>query len=385
MSTVRIRLVVVITPLIAIATGILAVFWVLRPEREPPIPTDAASWLSELTEISDEGFERPSAEWELRLPEDHGAHTNTRTENWHITAHLRNGRGEDLGFQFSLLRLGVAPPDAPPPTSIWDLRQLYLGYVTFLGSSRDRAHGEERFGRGIPELAGYDPDTRELRFDSWSVRFGTGETGDRMTLNATVGNEAVVRLVLAPEKPSVALEPDGDGVPVVGYSMTRLAVEGTVERGSDEEPVTGTAWFDHLWGELPLPGAGPVTWNRLQLQLEDGSDIAVIQSRRSDGKGIPTVTGLTIEPDGAVTRMDDETLRMTSARTWRRPGTDIAYPVEWTLFGPGLELSVEPLSDSQAHDFATPLWSGVIRAEGRHAGKTVSGIGTMQLTGYASR
>lgn len=51
MSTVRRRLVVVITQLIAIATGILAVFWVLQPEREPHIPTDAASWLSELTKI----------------------------------------------------------------------------------------------------------------------------------------------------------------------------------------------------------------------------------------------------------------------------------------------------------------------------------------------
>jgi predicted secreted hydrolase len=38
--------------------------------------------------------------------------------------------------------------------------------------------------------------------------------------------------------------------------------------------LTGTAWLDRLWGDVPLPG-GPVLRDRLVLHLSDGTDLSL--------------------------------------------------------------------------------------------------------------
>lgn len=341
--------------------------------------------ISVLANISDEGFERPSSKWKLKLPEDHGAHATSRTETWQLVTHLENEDGAELGIQFSFLRLGIVPPTAPPPESIWEVRDLNRVHVTFLGAGLAAAIGEERFQRGIPKLSGYDADAGELRFDNWFLKFGSDPAGTTMTLYATIRDKAVVELVMRAQKPAVALEPDGVDAPFAGYSLTRLTVEGTVDQGQGEEAVTGTAWFDHLWGELPVPGAGPVAWDRVQLQLEDGTDISVVRSRRTDGRGAPAVNGVIFEPGGAVLSLDDGTFQMTASRTWRHPSTGAKYPIEWRIVGPELDISIGPLSDAQGHDFSAPLWSGLVQVRGNRAQTPVSGFGTLQLTGYTDR
>jgi predicted secreted hydrolase len=198
-------------------------------------------------------------------------------------------------------------------------------------------------------------------------------------------DKAVVDLVMRPEKPTLALTPDDAGAPFVGYSMTRLAVEGTIDQGLGEETVTGSAWFDHVWGELPLPGMRPVASDRLQLQLGDGTDLSVIRTRRIDGAGAPVVSGFVVSPDGTASLLDEKSLQMTSSRTWRDPVTGAEYPVEWRLLGPNLDITIAPLADAQAFDTAVPVWSGMVQSSGRRANTVVSGVGTLQLTGYSAR
>ena len=214
------------------------------------------------------------------------------------------------------------------------------------------------------------------------LSFGSEGDGTTMTLYATVGERVVAELMMRAEKPAFALDPGGADAPFVGYSLTRLAVEGTVDQGGGEMPVEGTAWFDHLWGELPVPGAGPVAWDRMQLQLNDGTDINAVRSRRIDGKGASAVSVAIFDPSGAATPLDGDTIQMTASRTWRHPSTGAHYPIEWRISGPDLDISIEPLTDDQVHDFSAPLWSGFVRAEGRRAETPVSGFGTLQLSGY---
>jgi predicted secreted hydrolase len=341
--------------------------------------------MSVVAEISAEGFERPSPEWILQLPADHAAHGASRTESWQLVSHLKTEDDEELGIQFLFLRVGLAPPTEGPPGSIWDFRELERGHVTLVDANSAAAIGEERFGRGIPGLSGYDGDTGELQLDNWSLRFGSDGTGPKMTLYATIGDTTRLELAMRPEKMAVPLEPDGADAPFVGYSLTRLSVQGTVDRGQGEEAVAGSAWFDHLWGELPVPGTGPVAWDRLQLQLEGGTDISLIRTRRTDGRGAPVVNGIMLSPDGAVSSLHEETIEMTASRTWRHPSTEAAYPIEWRIVAPELDLSIEPVSDAQAHDFSASLWSGLVRVQGYRAGTPVSGVGTLQLTGYGAQ
>ena len=294
-----------------------------------------------------------------------------------MSVHLRTRAGDDLGAQVSFFRLGVTPPGSPQGET-WELRELYRGHVAWMDAGASGPSGEERFARGIPALAGYDAEAGELRLDDWVLGF----EGDTIRLQATVQDAAVMNLVMVPEKPAVAPGGEGGEAPFVGYALTRLAVTGSVDRGLGEEVVSGTAWLDHSWGELPIPGTGPVAWDRLQGQLDDGSDISVLRSRRSDGRGTPTLNGAVVEASGAVSAVDEAALRMTPVSTWRDAATGIEYPVEWRLEGAGLALDVEPVTDAQARAFTVPMWNGMVRLTGTRGGVPVAGKGTLQLTGY---
>ncbi len=285
-------------------------------------------------------------------------------------------------MQFALLRLGVTPPGERVSNSVWDVDTLYRAHVILSGTSQTRAVGEERFGRGMPDVAGYDSVLGELRLDNWVLDFGVPDEG-AMTLTATVRDDAVLKLLLRPEKSPLSTETEGEGAPIAGYGITRLSVEGTLDDGSGAISLTGTAWFDHVWGQLPMPGSSPLSYDRLQLQLDDGTDLSLTRSRRRDGRGAPIVDGFVVLPDLTISSFNEEDLRMTPSRSWTEPGSGATYPVAWQLSGSGFDLTIEPALDAQAFDFAASIWSGLVRVSGTSDGSPVVGLGTMQLTGYA--
>ncbi len=374
-----------LTAIVAIGFGVVIYSALPIQQPEGSFPSDAGGpdFASLLENISDyEGFERPSSDWKLELPEDHGAHVNSRTETWQLLTHLSDEDGNELGFQFLFLRIGIVPPTAPPQDSIWDVRQLERVHIALLDASSSKVAREERFGRGIPSISGFDWNAGELRMDNWFLSFVDDGSPATLKLYATIGDKAVVEFDMRPVKQAVALEPDGADAPFVGYSITRLTVDGTVDQGQGKKRVTGTAWYDHLWGELPVPGARPVAWDRLQLQLEDGAEISAVRSRRIDGRGAASVNGVIFEPNGEVISLDEETIKMTAFRTWQSPYTGVEYPIEWQLEGPNLDIMIEPLFDAQVLDFSVPFWSGIVRATGNRGQEAVSGFGTLQLTGY---
>jgi predicted secreted hydrolase len=369
--------------LLAAGASIYAVARILQPE---PLPTSTAStvdWAATLAGLPDEGFERPSGAWRLDLPADHGAHPNTRTETWTISAHLRNDHGDDMGMQFVLFRVGLVPPNAPPFESAWTPRELYRGHVTLVGGTDERAGGEERFNRAVLGVAGHDAARRQVWLDNWSIDYGQGARGDELRLSATVDTIAV-ELLFTPAKLAVASDPDGGGAPFRGFSITRMSVQGFIGDQGDRQPVSGLAWLDHLWGDVPLP-LGPIAWDRLQLQLDDGSDVAVLRARRRDGGGSATVDGYVVDPGGGVVPLASRSLEMEATRTWRRSRGGVAYPLDWQLSAGELRLRVSPLVDDQLHDFVVPFWSGLVTAQGELRGRAVSGLGTLQLTGYTDR
>jgi predicted secreted hydrolase len=223
------------------------------------------------------------------------------------------------------------------------------------------------------------PDS-EIWLDDWLIAYGHGDQGAQVTLEATSG-EVVVDLVLTPEKRALASGGEGAAAPFHGYAITRMSVRGHIGPADDRRPVSGLAWLDHLWGDVPLPG-GPIVWDRLQLQLDDGSDLAVVRSRRRDGAGTPTLAGFVVDASGAVDQLDEASLEMTATRTWRRGRGEGPYPLDWVLVSDDLNLRVSPVTDDQRLDLGEPVWSGLVAAEGAFRGRQVSGFGTLQLTGY---
>jgi predicted secreted hydrolase len=344
-----------------------------RPREADSAALRPGNWVSALASRPvDDGFVRPSGNWRLSLPDDHGAHADARTELWQLALHLRDDKGQPLGLQFSLLRIGLVPPGGTAPTTAWDARDLYRGHIVLMGAS-DQGYGvaEERFGRGMAGLVGYDQTLRELRIDAWALDFDGQTDPVRWRLTALAGKFRI-NLVLTPVK-----QPASSGaaeVPFRGYTVSRLAVEGEVSAPDGQMPVAGTGWFDHLWGELPVPGDAPVVSDRLQLQLDDGSDIALIRTRRVDGSATPTVDATLVNSAGEVTVMGGEATSGL-AQSWQDSG-------DWRLTLGDLDLSLKALVPVREQPFVAPVWSGLVRAEGQRSGQPVTGTGTLQLTGY---
>ena len=206
---------------------------------------------------------------------------------------------------------------------------------------------------------------------------GKGEEEDGIGLKATVG-ETELALSLTPAKDAVALEQDA-GAPFRGYAITRMTAEGFVGVGEERQAVRGLAWFEHLWGDVPLP-LGPIVWDRLQLHLDDGTDLSLIRTRRRDGSATATVAGFAVGPDGRLEPLEGASVEMEPTRVWRGGASGLRYPVDWQLSTEELSLEVTPLDDNQLHGFVAPLWSGTVMANGHRGSAPVSARGTMLLT-----
>lgn len=348
-----------------------------------PGPTQAApspgtDWISAVADIETDAFDRLAGPWELELPADHGVHGEARTEVWQMLAHLADEDGQPVGIQFLLFRIGLAGPDAPPASS-WKARDVYRGHVVLAAAAGAEIVAEERFGRGMAGLAGFDPTLGELRLDNWSLAFPARPDAGPWTLNTGPG-DIRIDLNLTPAKEPLRV--DGDATPFRGYAFSRLHAEGTVEAAAGPRRVSGVAWFEHLWGDLPIPGGAPVASDRLQLQLDDGSELSVIRSRRLDGAGTPTVEALIIDPEGTLAVLGDDAAHLEPTRHWQ--GAAAAWPVDWRLRLGDLDLVVTPVMDAQEHAFMVRTWSGLVRAEGQRGDRPVSGLGTLQLSGYGN-
>ncbi len=368
---------------LAIGASLYAAWHAAHGARTPRGAGDRVDWAAVLGDMPDQGFVRPSGPWRLDLPGDHGTHPGSRTESWLVTAHLRNDGGERIGVQLAVLRAALVAPDAPKRASAWAARDVYRAHVTLVSEARGRAAGEERFSRAALGLAGHDAAQRRIWLEDWSIRYGEGERGEQLRIEAGLGDTAV-ELVLTPTKAAVASNTDGNGAPFRGFALTRLVAEGTVRGPDGHQPVSGFAWLDHLWGEIPLP-VGPVVWDRLQLHLDDGSDVSLVRTRRRGGSGAPSAGGYRVDAGGGVERLESASTVLEPIGTWRGAGRDTLYPLHWQVRAPALELRIAPLVEEQSHDFSATIWSGLVTAQGHARGRRVSGAGYLELTGYESR
>ncbi|MDZ7852035.1 MAG: lipocalin-like domain-containing protein [Halomonas sp.] len=370
---------------VAVVTAIAAIaisYFLAAPQSTEPTPSaplQESDWVSAAADIAVEEFDRLAGPWELTLPADHGVHAEASTELWQVSAHLADEDGQPVGVQFLLFRIGLAGPDAPPPTSPWEARELYRGHVVLVEAADETIVAEERFARGMAGLAGFEENLGELRIENWSLDFPDRADADQWTLNTDIG-DIRVELNLTPEKEPLRV--DGDALPFRGYAFSRLRAEGSVEKKEYRRSVSGTVWFEHLWGELPIPGGTPVASDRLQVQLDDGSELSVFRSRRLDGTGTPTVEALLIDAEGTAVAYDDDTAQLELSRRWQ--GAQATWPVDWQLRLGDLQLTITPVMDAQEHDFMVSVWSGLVRAQGERGDRPVSGLGTLQLTGYGN-
>jgi predicted secreted hydrolase len=185
---------------------------------------------------------------------------------------------------------------------------------------------------------------------------------------------------------------DGDGWVDFGsaggsyyYSRPRMEANGTLTLGEAQMAVSGTAWFDHQWGDFIAVGGGG--WDWFAVNLDDGTDLTLSLVRATDGS-YPLIYGTLGRADGSVEHLPSESFTVEATGTWTSPRTRATDPARRT--GPvpaeGLIITRPPsVADQELDTRATSgvvYWEGSQIVEATRNGEPVDGEAYVELTGY---
>lgn len=338
------------------------------------------------------GFERAEGRRVFSFPADHGAHPGYRSEWWYFTGNLNTADGRHFGYQLTLFRFALVPPAARDEAAGSALRPyaLFMGHFAITDTAAGTFASFERFGRGAGGLAGAtDAAAVERRvtvfLDDWEIGWDEG-----LWRIAAAAGDHRLELELEAVKP-VTLQGDAGlsqksaeaGNASWYYSLTRLDSRGTLETPEGEFAVTGTSWLDREWSTSAL-SREQIGWDWFALQLSDGSDIMFYRLRTADGGADTASAGRIVGPDGSPRPLALADVSLRPGRRFESGVTGARYPVAWSLKigDTDTSLSIRPRVDAQEHTGAFRYYEGAVEVSGRHQGRTVTGVGYIELTGY---
>jgi len=325
------------------------------------------------------------------FPRDHFDHPDYKTEWWYYTGNLKAADGHRFGFELTFFRQGVNRQRAA--TSDWDVRDLYLAHLAL--SDLDGAHfyHTERLNRAGPGLAGASLQQQKVWNGNWQVQWMNGQ----QNLQA-IADDFTLHLTMTSRKPPVIHGKNGNSQKGAGaanashyISFTRLLTSGTVELNGKTYTVDGTSWMDHEFFSSGLD-KDEVGWDWLSLQLADNTDLMLYRLRHKDGSVDPFSSGTYVDASGKSTFLGIRDFTMTPlGDTYSSPITKAVYPIAWrvTVQSVALDLQLKtPLASQElASDNSAGLsyWEGAITISGTKAGAVISGVGYLEMTGYAGR
>ena len=332
----------------------------------------------------------------FEFPRDHFAHPAFESEWWYYTGNLFTESGRHFGFELTFFRRARAV-DADPP-SAWDLGQAYLAHFAITDTHGRRIVVDERLNRAGPGIAGADAATRRIWNGNWSAEWRPGDEFRPVQVLTALNEEAALRLVLEPEKPVVVHGRDGISRKVAGdpravshyLSFTRMAVTGSVAIEGAEFTVSGRAWMDHEFFSDYLT-EHKVGWDWMSVQLDDGVDLMLFGIRDGQGAYGPDTFGTFVDAGGSARPIESGGIEFRPGRRWRSEATGAEYPVEWQVAVPafGVLLNVRPRLDAQevftGNGLLPAYWEGAVRFTGTRRGRAVTGVGYLEMTGYAGK
>jgi predicted secreted hydrolase len=342
------------------------------------------------------------------LPRDDGPHDRL-TEWWYYTGHLEGGAADgsnhEFGFEYVIFRAerGSFPTTWASHFAITDEtgdRFLYAQRLE-VGEGVDLS---PRDADGAPIgfdllLTGLDPaDEATFHRPAWRMTGSDGRDDLSASLSTTEAAAAGsprglgLRLGIGQRKPPALHDNDGwiDFGPAGGsyyYSRTAMEAGGTLTLDGVDMQVTGTAWFDHQWGDFISIGGGG--WDWFAVNLDDGTDLTLSLVRDADGS-YPLIYGTVVDPDGTTRHLDRDAFTVEVTDHWMSPATGADYPAGWTIHIPGEDdLQIELRPTVAAQELDTRATTGVIYWEGSQvvsatrAGAPLGGKAYVELTGYA--
>jgi predicted secreted hydrolase len=327
----------------------------------------------------------------VELPRDDAPHDRL-TEWWYYTGHLHAADGRNFGFEFVIFRAerGGFPVTWASHLAVTDETGDAFHYAqrTAFGPQVDLGtKGTGGFDLAITDAAGGSP---------WSMAGAGGK--DRLIAvqgpdeAATAGSAAGLGLALALSAAKPAALHDKDGWIDFGaggssyyYSRTAMTASGSLTIDGTDVPVTGSAWFDHQWGDFIAVGGGG--WDWFAVNLDDGTDLTLSLVRDADGS-YPLVYGTLVNPDGTSKHLPREAFAVEVTKRWTSAASGADYPAGWRISLPGEDLEIELAPTVAAQELDTRPTTGVVYWEGsqrvttRRGDTQLSGEAYVELTGY---
>ena len=327
-----------------------------------PTPTRAA-----------EALLQPTPEIEpVEFPEDEAPH-DMLTEWWYYTGHMFSEDGERYGFEYVFFQAnrGAFPP-------------YYAAHFAITDNPAGTFTYEEKAG---PNARREADQGFSLELDGWSMSGALGED----QLSAAMEGYAI-DLALSATKPPALHNGIGyvDFGPAGGsyyYSRTNMEIDGTLMVDGREISVTGEAWMDHQWGNFISVGAGGWDWFSVQMENSEELTISLIFDEEHD---VVMAYGTIVFADGSNAHLEMGEFSVEPTDTWESPQSGAVYPSRWEIEVPEYNWSIElvpSLPDQELDTTASTgvvYWEGEVEVNGTIGGDTVSGLGYVELTGYAS-
>ncbi len=330
------------------------------------------------------------------FPRDHGAHPDFRTEWWYYTGNLAAPSGERYGFQLTFFRTQIAEPGSektwPSKPSAWRTKDLFLSHAALSDLEKKAFLLDERVARAGAGLAGVTQDKNATRvfLGSWSALIESD--GHRLEAQA---KEFSLDLVCRASKPLTAHGKEGYSLKgkrpesaSCYYSFTRLETEGSITVQGKSVPVRGMAWMDHEFSSAPLED-DLEGWDWFSLQLEDRTELMIYLLRQKAGGNSPASSGTFVKPSGETVGLSNRDFQIEVVEKWKSPRSGATYPSRWRIrvIPLNLDLAVVPsLSDQELiteKSTRVTYWEGSVSVTGRSGQSPVSGVGYVEMTGYA--
>ncbi|HEY6843335.1 MAG TPA: lipocalin-like domain-containing protein [Thermoanaerobaculia bacterium] len=326
--------------------------------------------------------------YEFQFPRDHGSHDEYQTEWWYYTGHLQTQSGHRYGFEVTFFRVGVAPPDDRSQNR-WDLKNLALAHFAITDIDRRQFRYSEKLNRESPFTAWSSPEVLDVVNEGWSATTMPDGAWHIVAFNGGDRLDLVMRSRKPPAihgENGVSIKAEGAGYASHYYSMTRLDVAGMVNR----ETCRGIAWMDHEFGSSQLR-ENQQGWDWFSIQFDDDTELMLYQMRRRDGTPDVTSSGSFVTSDGEVIHITRDRMRIQPAGRWHSPGSGATYPMGWHISVPELGISVDVRPAMKNQELIThastnvTYWEGAVDITGSSRNTVVTGVGYVEMTGYAGR
>ncbi|MBS4035383.1 MAG: hypothetical protein KGZ85_13010 [Ignavibacterium sp.] len=360
-------------------------------EDKKIITDDSGVSLSKaMGDVEGEDFSKAIKKRIFVFPDDHGPHSDFRTEWWYFTGNLTSDDNKKFGYQFTIFRTALSK-EKPERNSTWNSNQIYMAHFAVTDIDANKFYYDEKFSREGINLAGAQINPFRVWLEDWQII----QLDNRTVFDLPVigikakSDKAEIDFILEAAKPFVLQGDEGlsqkgrqPGNASYYYSYTRLKTDGKIILAGKEFSISGFSWMDREWSTSAL-SENQAGWDWFALQLSDNTEIMYYQMRKNDGSADVFSKGIFVDEDGSsqLLKKDDVILKVSDY--WLSP-TGEQYPSGWNFQIPSkeIELKITPAVKNQLMDVAVRYWEGSVKIEGTKFGSRILGRGYVEMTGY---